>query len=1059
MTADRSRGAGSIEEATSPVTMSWTASGGSTAYYWAIGGVAINPADGSPAPITFTGTELLGRPTNASISIKVVPDDAISLRYQYGTTSGGPYTDTATVSATGGQPNTVVIDSLSANTEYFYRMQYSTDGGATWVTRPEHSFWTQRAEGETFTFTITSDGHVNIVMGDPDTWQDTMNDVASEDPDFSIDLGDTIAVRSVSAGDVAGAEGVYEDVLPYFNTVSASSPIFLVPGNHEQQEAWHLLSPLSTSLPVMGTNAQKKYFLNPVPDSFYTGDTSTYSYLSGDQLKEDYYAWTWGDALIVVVSPFWYTTTKPYVSDPGGGESDTTGSGDSWDWTLGQDQYNWLQTTLENSDAKYKFVLAHLMAGGGNISGQADYGHGGANHAHRCEWGGYNEDDTTWGWDTERAGWGSLPVHQMMVANDVTAFFHGHDHQYAYEMKDGIVYQSVPAAGFDGAFDIYTSGDGYTIWADEAEASGHLKVTVGPTQSSVDYIETGAASSTYSYTMAPSGDVPGFVTLDGAASSGTADDVSSINVAHTTGTGTDRLMMVGVSWNCGTTDRSITSVTFTPSGGSAIALSEVITQQGTNSSGDPRYSAIYSLLNPPSGVSGTVTVTFSGSVSNGIVAGAANFKGVDQSTPLGTPDGDSLTSGTAPSLTFTGLNGNELVFDNVFQGASGETQTLTAGAGQTQLWNQWIANLRAAASTEQATGSSVTMSSTAGSASVWAITAVPINPAPIGPTTLTVTSPNGSESWANGEVHNLTWSLSSAVDVGEFQVWLVDGAGNWVSTVGGVAAQTGLTSYSVPWTVSAPARTDYRMDVLYRTNTGAWVFQAWDLSDAEFAITGTSAPVVTVTSPNGSESWANGEVHNLTWSLSSAVDVGEFQVWLVDGAGNWVSTVGGVAAQTGLTSYSVPWTVSAPARTDYRMDVLYRTDTGAWVFQAWDLSDAEFAITGTSAPVVTVTSPNGSESWANGEVHNLTWSLSSAVDVGEFQVWLVDGAGNWVSTVGGVAAQTGLTSYSVPWTVSAPARTDYRMDVLYRTDTGAWVFQAWDLSDAEFAITGTSAPV
>ncbi len=60
-------------------------------------------------------------------------------------------------------------------------------------------------------------------------------------------------------------------------------------------------------------------------------------------------------------------------------------------------------------------------------------------------------------------------------------------------------------------------------------------------------------------------------------------------------------------------------------------------------------------------------------------------------------------------------------------------------------------------------------------------------------------------------------------------------------------------------------------------------------------------------------------------------------------------------------------------------------------------------------------------------MHNLTWSLSSAVDVGEFQVWLVDGAGNWVSTVAGVAGQTGLTSYSIPWTVSAPARTDYRM--------------------------------
>ena len=44
-------------------------------------------------------------------------------------------------------------------------MQYSTDGGATWVTRDEHSFWTQRAAGSTFTFDVTSDSHVNIQLG------------------------------------------------------------------------------------------------------------------------------------------------------------------------------------------------------------------------------------------------------------------------------------------------------------------------------------------------------------------------------------------------------------------------------------------------------------------------------------------------------------------------------------------------------------------------------------------------------------------------------------------------------------------------------------------------------------------------------------------------------------------------------------------------------------------------------------------------------------------------------------------------------------------------------
>jgi hypothetical protein len=757
------------------------------------------------ATITFTGTELLSRPEANSISVTIVPDTTITLKYDYGTSSGSYTGHTTSTTATAGQSKTVVINGLTANTKYYYRMQYSTDGGSTWTVRPEHTFWTKRAAGSTYTFDISSDGHVNIMLGNATQWTNMLNDIAADAPDFAIDLGDTVDMDAVSVGDTAGAEDVYEYVLPFFNIVSASSPIFLLPGNHEQKEGWHLTASNTggnpaNSLPVIGTNAQKKYFPNPVPDGFYSGDSSTYSYLTGDQLRQDYYAWTWGDALFVIIEPFWYTTTKPYTSDPGGGESDTTGSGDSWDWTLGLDQFNWLKTTLENSTAEYKFVFAHQMVGGGNISGQADYGHGGANYANLCEWGGYNENGTTWGWDTERPGWGSQPIHQMMVANGVTAFFHGHDHQYAYEKRDGIVYQTVPAGSFDGSFGIYTTGNGYTIWADPNEDPGHLRVTVGPSVATVDFIKIGQSSSTYSYSMYPEGatfnlnmavdpsgagttipaagthsyDVDEVVdisatasagyafaywtggvanptaasttvtmdgdktvtavfskiTLDGAVSSGTgAANASSASISHTTGTGSDRLMLVGISWNCGSTDRTISSVTFTPSGGSATPLSLVYNQQaGTQL----RHAAIYSLLNPPSGASGTIAVTFSGQVSNGIVVGAANFAGVDQTTPLGTPNGaGSGSNDTAPTVTLTGLNGDELVFDTVFQGASGESQTETPGAGQTQLWNAWISNTRAAGSVEQAAGSSVTMSWTASSASYWAIAAVPINPAQV----------------------------------------------------------------------------------------------------------------------------------------------------------------------------------------------------------------------------------------------------------------------------------------------------------------------------------------
>jgi uncharacterized repeat protein (TIGR02543 family) len=221
----------------------------------------------------------------------------------------------------------------------------------------------------------------------------------------------------------------------------------------------------------------------------------------------------------------------------------------------------------------------------------------------------------------------------------------------------------------------------------------------------------------------------GTIVRDGAVSSSTADDVSSISFSHTTGTGSSRLLVVGVSWNGDTTARTISSVTFTPSGGSAQNLTAAVSHKHSTQN---RYAALYYLVNPGSGVTGTVAITFSGSVASGIVAGATNFAGVDQTTPIGVTNfADSGSNqNTASSVTLSGLAGNELVIDDVFQGASDSSQTLTVGAGQTQLWNNFAGNTRAAASTEQAGGSSVTMSWTAASSSYWDIVAAAIKPVP-----------------------------------------------------------------------------------------------------------------------------------------------------------------------------------------------------------------------------------------------------------------------------------------------------------------------------------------
>ena len=159
--------------------------------------------------------------------------------------------------------------------------------------------------------------------------------------------------------------------------------------------------------------------------------------------------------------------------------------------------------------------------------------------------------------------------------------------------------------------------------------------------------------------------VVGAITLDGAVSSNTADDTSSISVSHTTGIGTDRLMLVGVSANSYNNARTISSVTFTPDGGSATALAEV----GSVENEAGRLAAIYSLVDPSSGVTGTVTVTFSGSVGNGIVVGVANFAGVDQADPL-----DDFVSAVGTQTTAISVEVptdlNDLVFDTVFLGAA-----------------------------------------------------------------------------------------------------------------------------------------------------------------------------------------------------------------------------------------------------------------------------------------------------------------------------------------------------------------------------------------------------
>ena len=434
------------------------------------------------SPVSFVATELLGRPTDNSITVNAIADTALEVFFEYGTAPSTCTNHTDTTTFPGNSPIEMIIAQLQPNTKYYYRMRYREPGAVEFTAGEEHFFHTHRTVGSTFTFTIQADSHLRWALdGSPSGFDTTLyrralQNAAIDTPDFHIDLGDAFSGRQASTYEYAVQ--YHLEQRPFFGLLCHSAPLFLVIGNHEHECGWEL-DGTAENRAVWAAKAQKLYYLNPAPDDFYSGDTTVHDHVG---VRENYYAWEWGDALFVVLDPFWYTTTCPHndLGCPPEG-----GSEDGWDWTLGYDQYQWLKHTLEDSDARFKFVFSHNMTAGAGSTHHQLYARGGIEGAHLWEWGGYN-DDGTWGFDDQRPGWG-IPTHQLMVANNVTIFFHGHDHAFVKQELDSIVYQEMPAPS-DATYGIgHTANGGYES-GDLVYNSGHLRVKVSPSAVTVDYV-------------------------------------------------------------------------------------------------------------------------------------------------------------------------------------------------------------------------------------------------------------------------------------------------------------------------------------------------------------------------------------------------------------------------------------------------------------------------------------------------------------------------------------------------------------------------------------------
>jgi hypothetical protein len=331
---------------------------------------------------------------------------------------------------------------------------------------------TQKTQGASFTFDLLSDSHIEPcsavpaghdlcedpedgIARDEQTLLGVATDIIQDRPDFMVHLGDMLDYHRFGFNqpppDAGWARLAYLNYRRSLGDASGNAAHFATIGNWEGESGCSGAEAVARS-----TGQRMLYVPGPLPAHYAEGGSPT----------EDYYAFTWGDALFVVLNVMTYTPTCHLLGDPVGAPDD---------WTLGTTQLAWLDSTLAKATTKWRFLFIHHTVGG-NAGDDANsaYGRGGGRAAYVGE---------------------QATIHQMMLKYGVQVFFYGHDHVFTDMVVDGIHYTSPGSAGAPWKFD--SSLTGYTqYWPD----SGHGRVTVSPTDVRVDFVAVGGTTLS-SYTI------------------------------------------------------------------------------------------------------------------------------------------------------------------------------------------------------------------------------------------------------------------------------------------------------------------------------------------------------------------------------------------------------------------------------------------------------------------------------------------------------------------------------------------------------------------------------
>ena len=342
------------------------------------------------------------------------------------------------------------VSGLSPGTRYDYRVRFKGGSERSSRSLAVGSFRTQRLEPATYMVVLMTDPHTGyfpLGSGPAVTLDRVVRNAAGVKADFVLDLGDNVAwegSREYAQEDSSGASAAYTQYRRQIGPLSLHAPHFAVIGNWSGE---------SGKFPKKSIQ-----LVGDVRRALLPGPTSL-TYPQGGSEGEDYYAFSWGGALYILLNI--QTYSKP--SNPRQLSSLMLDVNRIQEWTLGEKQMAWFETTLGKATEQFRFVCMHHPAGGN--AGDAlntDYGRGGAR-----------------AWNTGE----QARIHALMKKHKVQIFFYGHDHAFVDDIVDGIHYTLPGSCGAPWKFT--KAETGYErYWSD----SGHAELEVSPAKATVTFV-------------------------------------------------------------------------------------------------------------------------------------------------------------------------------------------------------------------------------------------------------------------------------------------------------------------------------------------------------------------------------------------------------------------------------------------------------------------------------------------------------------------------------------------------------------------------------------------